>query len=68
MSDTGYRCPRCGNEEEFFADLVVLSGRTRITADGCDYFDYPNDVELADGAAIECGKCGHAGAPSSFEE
>lgn len=60
MADTptGYKCPKCGQGDEFYASSVVLVGRTRITEDGWDYWNFQNDVEPCDHAFLECPECG----------
>ena len=59
MSETGFKCPKCGNTESFDASCVVLMGTTHITKDGWDYFDYANDVEIHPSSLMECCKCHH---------
>jgi len=67
-SKTGYICPKCGNTESFDASCVILMGTTHITPDGWNYFDYPNDVMLDDGAVLTCCECGYEDIPMKFEE
>ena len=67
-SETGFRCPKCGQTEEFDAFTVVLSGRTHITADGWDYTTYPADVELHPSSRMECCKCHHVQHQAFFME
>jgi len=66
MSETGYRCPKCGQTEAFDASVVILMGCTHITADGWNYYDFPNDVMLDDGAVLTCCECGHEDIPGHF--
>lgn len=68
MSDTGFKCPKCGNTESFDASCVILMGTTHITADGWNYFDYPNDVMLDSGASLTCCECGYEHVPERFYE
>lgn len=68
MSETWFKCPKCGQTESFDASEVVLIGTTHITGDGWNYFDFPNDVMLADGAVITCCECGYEDIPEKFED
>lgn len=67
-SETGFRCPKCGQTEEFDAFAVVLNGRTHITADGWNYYDFANDVELHSSSLMECCKCHHVQHQGFFME
>lgn len=65
-SETGFRCPKCGNADSFDASCVVVMGTIHIAPDGWNYWDYSNDVTLDDGAVIECCECGHDDIPERF--
>ena len=69
MSETGFKCPKCGNTEHFTASMVVavFHGCT-ITPDGWDYMDGWGEVDLADGATLECCECGYEDSYGNFEE
>lgn len=66
MSETGYKCPKCGNTKSFDAKRIILMGTTHITPDGWNYFDFPNDAMMDDDAAIECCECGYEGTAFEF--
>ena len=67
MDDTGYKCPKCGQEDEFFADVVVaMFYGCRISADGWDYFGYDGEVNTVDGTTFTCEKCGYEAPESEF--
>lgn len=68
MSETGFTCPRCGNTKYFTAFAVVLTGKTFIHPDGWNYFDSPNDVELAPNAMMRCEECEYTAIHHEFEE
>lgn len=69
MSKTGFKCPKCGNDERFEASMViaVFHGCT-ITPDGWDYMDSWGEVDLADEATLSCEECGYEGYFGEFEE
>ena len=66
---TGYRCPKCGQEDEFFADVVeAVFWGCRIDEWGWDYSGSDGDVNFADTTTLRCEKCGYEGSPEQFEE
>jgi len=68
MSETGFKCPKCGQTAEFTAYAVVLYGPCCITADGWDYWSEPSHVELHKHALMACPECGYETHHSEFEE
>ena len=62
----GYRCPECGQGEEFLAYGVVLSGPVVVTEDGWDWTSGGQDSELSDGAVMKCVMCGREGGWREF--
>ena len=59
MSETGFKCPSCGQTESFDVYSVVLTGRTNINADGWDYWSEPQRVEFNEGTSMTCCECGY---------
>ena len=69
MSKTGFVCPKCGSDERFTVDRVLLFTEVLVTEDGWDYtYDKHADCELPDSAVIACCKCGNEGNWHVFEE
>lgn len=69
MSETGYICPKCGNMERFYADLVVATFYgCWIDPDGWDYFGSEGNVELTEDTTMTCQECGYEGNVGEFEE
>lgn len=69
MSETGFKCPKCGQDERFTVDAVTLYCETRITPDGWDYMTgYCYGCELPPGAQMTCGECDYTGDWKEFEE
>ena len=68
MSDTGFKCPRCGQTEHFTASAVVVATRVDITPDGWDYWSESGNVELYQNALMRCEECGHTAIHHEFEE
>lgn len=68
MGETGFKCPKCGQTEEFDAFCVVLTGTTHITKWGWDFWDYANDVELHPSSMMRCCKCHHEQHQAFFME
>ena len=65
--ETGYKCPECGQAEEFFADVVEAHfWGCHITKDGWDYFGSDGEVDLCDGTAFRCEHCGYEDIPERF--
>ena len=70
MGETGYRCPECGQTEDFRADGVwVLFMGVEITRDGWDWMrGKAVESDMHGEARMTCRACGHAGRASEFEE
>lgn len=66
MSETGFKCPVCGQTAEFTADFVELWGTTRITDDGWDYISDNHDVDITEKTRMTCAACGHDGPANEF--
>ena len=68
MDDAQFKCPQCGNDENFTADAVTLyNAKVIIDRDGWDYWTNGGELDLAEGANLECGECGHFGPAAEFE-
>ena len=62
MSETGFKCPKCGQTAEFFTNRVLLYTNMRITKNGWDYmWDKYAECELPDYTEMTCGECQHTG-------
>lgn len=62
MSETGFKCPKCGQTESFTADSVVLyNAKVLINENGWDYWTEGADVDLAGLALLTCEECGFEG-------
>lgn len=68
MNETGFRCPKCGNKDNFTASAVVVIGETRISTDGWDYWSNGGHVELYERAFLHCEECGFSAHHEEFEE
>ena len=67
MSETGFKCPKCGQTEYFEAHAVILTGRTLISPDGWDFYECPNDVDLYPGTTMKCDGCGYEAVNDEFK-
>ena len=68
MSETGFKCPECGNTEYFTAFAIVLTGPTLIHPDGWNWFGGNHDADLADYADMRCEECEYEGNWREFRE
>lgn len=69
MSETGFKCPECGNTESFTANCyVVYNAELSITPDGWTDVGKHGDMELPDHADLECDACGYDGNWKEFRE
>lgn len=69
MSETGFKCPRCGQTERFTADSAVLyNARVHIDKDGWDYWSDGADVEFCNLTHLKCEECGHEDHHAEFME
>lgn len=69
MSETGFKCPKCGNTEHFTASMVVATFYDcDISPDGWDYFRNSCEVDLADSSTMMCWECGYEDSYGNFEE
>ena len=65
--DTMFKCPQCGNDENFWTDSVILyNTRVYIDADGWDYTSENADIDLAENATLTCSACGYSDNESCF--
>ena len=68
MSETGFKCPKCGNTKYFTAFGIVLYGSTFIHPDGWNWYDSGFDSEILPGSMMRCEKCEHEAVHTEFEE
>jgi predicted nucleic-acid-binding Zn-ribbon protein len=67
MSETGFKCPKCGQAESFTADSVELyNARVYVTKDGWDYCSEGADACFCDLTHMKCDECGHDAHYSDF--
>ena len=69
MSETGFKCPNCGQTAEFTADSVVLfNAEVHISKHGWDYWTEGADVDFCDLTRLTCCECGHENYYADFIE
>lgn len=69
MSTKQFKCPRCGNDERFWTDSVILyNAHVYIDNDGWDYMSEGGDVDLADSSQLTCEVCGYSAYAGWFQE
>lgn len=64
---TPFRCPKCGQTASFTVYGIVFHGACLVTEGGWDYWTEGGDVEIADGALVECDECHHRAAHEEFD-
>lgn len=59
MSETGFKCPSCGQSERFTAYEIVVTGPVDVRSDGYEP-EYGHGVheEIPDTAIMVCQECG----------
>ena len=58
----GFKCPDCGNEDEF---RIAVSAWAKVTDNGTEDFD---DVEWDDNSVCSCPDCGLIAKVKDFQE
>jgi len=59
MSGTGFKCPECGQAEEFTAYELEISGPIDVGESGYEpRYGKGLHYEIPDGALMVCGACG----------
>ena len=61
MSETGFKCPECGNTKHFTAtQYYVYNAELSIGPDGWTDNGKYGEIELPPSADLECCECGHS--------
>lgn len=69
MSKTGFKCPDCGNEDEFIAYELEIAGPISVTEDGYEpCYGKGLHYDIPDGALMVCRECGKKHKASAFRK
>ena len=64
---TPFRCPKCKQTADFTVYGITFHGACYVSENGWDYWTEGGDVELADGALVECNECHHRAPHGEFD-
>ena len=67
MSELGYKCPKCGQDEWVVAHALIITGPIDVSEDGMEpRYGKGLNYEVPADAMMHCPTCGHNATASDF--